>query len=169
MINLPCPPKLTIPTAIKQEHTLKGCVHWFDLVNNTDVEISSQKARPYIIIGADNPRSNRIIISPISDRIHYVEQGTDILKYPYHAPLFKSNDSFLDKDSAILLDQVYTIKKDNLCEEWYMGKISDNAELDKAIMYNFDLFQTTFSIYKELFEQLQDKIKKEYANNYTRK
>ncbi len=163
-----CPIKPEQITCIVHEHTLKGCVHWFDL-EGSDSKISSQKARPYIIISTENRKSSRVVISPVSDRIHYVETGTNRLKYPYHAPLNLSEYPFLEKDSVALLDQVYTIPKAELCEEWYMGQIGDCTELDKAIMYNYDLFETTFKIYKELFEQLGPKARKEYMQQYSRK
>lgn len=164
-----CPKKPMNYTEISHEHTTKGCIHWYDLTRDSDITISSQRARPYMIIGAENPKSIRVIISPISDRIHYVEQGTNKLKYPYHAPLFKDIDVFLEKDSVVLLDQVYTISKSDLCKEWFMGKISNNLDLDKAILYSYDLFESMFTIYKELFQQLDNKAKEEHLSNYTRK
>ena len=58
-----CPIKpIKIMPAIP-EHTFKGCVHWFDISGSADPKISSQKARPYIIISKDNPKSSRVIIS----------------------------------------------------------------------------------------------------------
>ncbi|MDA8211669.1 MAG: type II toxin-antitoxin system PemK/MazF family toxin [Clostridia bacterium] len=161
--KMPCPdyPKKT--TKILDEHTEKGCLHWVDI--GGDSSISSQKARPYIIIGRNNPKSNRIIMCPVSDIIHYLENGSDKLKYPYHAPLYKKQYSFLDKDSAILLDQVYTIAKNELCEEWYIGKVVDLTEIDKAIMYNYDLFESIYEAYAELLKQLP----KVHVSQYTRK
>jgi hypothetical protein len=50
-----------------------------------------------------------------------------------------------------------------------MGKVNNIIELDKAIMYNYDLFETTFKIYKELFEQLDKKAKQEYVRQFSRK
>jgi mRNA interferase MazF len=166
---MPCPEKPKKPTQIKHEHTLKGCIHWFDPDGSTDSKISSQKARPYIIIGLENPRSIRVIMAPVSGRENYVEPGTNTLKYPYHAPLDLNKNPFLEKDSVALLDQVYTIPKLELCEEWYMGKINNNEDLDKAIMYNYDLFETTFKIYKELFEELRGTAKAEYMKRFNRK
>lgn len=168
-MKLPCPVKPKGATEILHEHTLKGCVHWFDLTNSSDPKISSLKARPHIIIGMENPKSSRVIISPISDRDHYVEPGTDQLKYPYHAPLFMKDDTFLEKDSVVLLDQVNTIKKSDLCEEWYMGRVSSLEELDKSIMYNYDLFESMFKIYKELFGQIADIVKRQHTKKYSRK
>lgn len=100
---MPCPPYPDNPTSIVVEHTEKGSIHWFDF-ESSDSSISSQKARPYIIIGRNNPKSKRIIICPISDIQYYLEQGTTKLKYPYHAPLYKNDYPFLDKDSVVLLD-----------------------------------------------------------------
>lgn len=166
---MPCPLKPEIATKIKDANTEKGSVHWFNLDLESNPSISSQKARPYIIIGRNNRRSSRVIISPISDRENYVEIGSDKLKYPYHVSLSKSEYPFLDKDSVILLDQVYTIGKDELCEEWYMGKITNLKDLDCGISYNYDLFESTFTIYKELFEELNSKFEEQHMTNYSRK
>lgn len=166
---MPCPKKPDKSTEILQIHTLKGCIHWYDLTKSSDPDISSQKARPYMIIGTENPNSTRVIISPVSDRIHYVENGTDQLKYPYHAPINTQDNGFLEKDSVVLLDQVYTIKKSDLCEEWYMGKIADILELDKAILYNYDLFESVYQIYRELLEQLGQGAKRQHISKYSRK
>ena len=166
---MPCPLKLKDNTVITYEHTLKGCVHWFDLSNNSNPTISSQKARPFIIINNASHSSLRIIISPVTDRIHTVEKGTNTLKYPYDAPLFIKDYPFLDKNSVVLLDQVYTVGKDELCEEWYMGQVFDCTEIDKAILYNYDLFETVHKIYQELLGELGHKVKIDYMNNYSRK
>ena len=60
MTKMPCPVKPSDVTPILREHTLKGCVHWFDISGDSDPTISSQKARPYIIIGIENPKSSRV-------------------------------------------------------------------------------------------------------------
>ena len=148
-----CPKLPECPTGIRIEHTEKGCIHWFDFEDN-DPSIKSQKARPYIIISRNNPKSNRIIICPISDIIGYYEKGTTKLKYPYHAPLFKKFYSFLEKDSAVLLDQVATIAKNELCEEWYIGKVEDCSDIDLALAYNYDMFESISQAYMDLISQL---------------
>jgi mRNA interferase MazF len=63
----------------------------------------------------------------LQDITNYQENGQ--LKYPYHAALHKNKYSFLDKDSVILLDQIYTIPKEELWEEWYMGSIKEDRFL----------------------------------------
>lgn len=160
-----CPIKPDSPTEILIEHTEKGSVHWFDLEGNIDPKISSQKARPYIIIGRNNYNSGRVIISPLSGLEHYIDGRTNKMKYPYHAPLYKSEYNFLEKDSAVLSDQVYTISKDELCEEWYMGKIDNVYGIDLAIIYNYNLFNTT----KELYTKLISRAESYYASDFTRK
>ena len=158
-------PKLPLkPTSIKVEHTEKGCIHWFDF-EDSDVSIKSQKARPYIIISRNNQNSGRVIICPISDIKHYYEKRTTRLKYPYHAPLLKESYSFLEKDSAVLLDQVFTIAKNELCEEWYLGKIEDCSEIDMALAYNYDMFESIGQAYMDLIKQAL----MSYASQYTRK
>ena len=159
-----CPKLPEKPTSIKIEHTEKGCIHWFDF-ENSDPKIRSQKARPYIIISRDNPNSERAIICPISDIRHYYEIQTTILKYPYHAPLFKKYYPFLEKDSAALLDQVATIAKRELCEEWYIGKIEDCSDIDMALVYNYDMFESISQAYMDLISQMP----KSHTSQYTRK
>lgn len=165
---MPCPPRPEKPTNAIIEHTKKGCIFWFD-PNNSDPSISSQCARPYIILNTYNPKSTRVIISPISDRNNYVEKGTEKTKYPYHAPIYKKDNVFLDMDSVVLLDQMYTIPKDELIEEWFMGKLSDNLELDQSLMYNFDMYSSIYEIYQQLFNELSGKVKVEHMENFTRK
>lgn len=159
-----CPDFPSNPTPIQMEHTEKGCIHWFDF-DSSDCSISSQKARPYIIIGRKNPKSKRVIICPVSDIQHYLEPGTKKLKYPYHAPLYRKEYVFLNKDSVVLLDQVYTVSKDELCEEWYMGKIDDCSDIDRAIIYNYDLFESIYEAYAELLKQFAQV----HRSNFTRK
>jgi len=121
---MPCPAVPNGPTTTS--HVKKGDIHWFD-ANSPYSNISSNKARPFIIIGRNNHRSTRVIISPLQDITNYQENGQ--LKYPYHAALHKNKYSFLDKDSVILLDQIYTIPKEELWEEWYMGSIKEDRFL----------------------------------------
>lgn len=164
-----CPIKPNNPTPISYEHTKKGTIHWFDLEDNSNPEISSQKARPYIIVGNSSYSSSRVIVSPITDRRHCLEKGTNKLKYPSNAPLNKKENPFLDKDSIVLLDQVNTVGKNELCEEWYMGEIKNVYAIDKAIMYNYDLFDSMFKIYQDLFKQLDGQAKSNYVKDYSRK
>ncbi|ACL77239.1 type II toxin-antitoxin system PemK/MazF family toxin [Ruminiclostridium cellulolyticum] len=165
---MPCPIKPQTPTSIKEEHLEKGCVHWFDNTRNSDTAISSTKARPCVIISQYRASSQRVTVSPITGREHCEETPNGQLKYPCNAPIFQTDNSFLDKDSVVLLDQVYTIKKSDLCEEWYMGNLKDTYEVDKAIIHNYDLYESTFNIYKELFEQLKDMAEIIHTSNYTR-
>ena len=148
-----CPKYPKNPTRVKIEHTEKGCIHWVDF-EDSDPEIRSQKSRPYIIISRNNPKSLKIIICPISDIRHYYEKDTTKLKYPYHAPLFKSDYKFLEKDSAVLLDQVSTISKNDLCEEWYIGKVIDCSVIDMGLAYNYDMFESFSQAYTELITKL---------------
>ena len=159
-----CPKMPIKPTSIKIAHTEKGCIHWFDFEDN-DSSIKSQKARPYIIISRNNPNSGRVIICPISDIKHYYEKGTTKLKYPYHAPLFKEHYLFLEKDSAVLLDQVATIAKNELCEEWYIGKIEDCSDIDMALAYNYDMLESIGQAYMDLIKQ----VPISHIAQYTRK
>lgn len=164
-----CPIKPSFPTKIINLHTQKGSVHWFDLENNIDPKISSQKARPYIIISNSSYNSPRVIISPITGREHCIEPSTKQLKYPCNAPLSKEKYSFLKKDSIVLLDQVYTIGKDELCEEWYIGLIKDTKKIDEAIIYNYDLYNSIQRVYQGLFNSLNGKLKNQYTDKYSRK
>lgn len=156
-----CPKRPQNPTPIKGEHTEKGCIHWIDF--NSGQSISSNKARPWIIISRNNVKSSRVILSPLSDMEHYIDEDTKKLKYPYHAPLFKKDHPFLDKDSVVLLDQAYTIAKAELCEEWYSGKISETKNIDDAIMYNYDLFESIKVAFTELLSQYETLHKSKYS------
>jgi len=160
---MPCPAVPVIPTPTIDDHLHKGCIFWFDVTGNSDPAISSKKARPYIIISKFKARASRIIVSPITDREHCVEKDTDKLKYPYNAPLNKRNYNFLDKDSVILLDQAYTLDKSELCEEWYMGKVDNLSEVDKAIMYNYDLFKSIEEAFAELVKEYSQKHVAQYS------
>jgi mRNA-degrading endonuclease toxin of MazEF toxin-antitoxin module len=162
---LSCPAKPTKPTIPIPDHLQKGSVFWFDLEDSIDPRISSKKARMYTVINRYSHNSPRIIISPITDRIHCVENNSNKLKYPSNAPLYKCDNLFLDKDSAVLLDQVYTIAKVELCEEWYVGLINDISVIDKAIMYNYDLFKSI----EDTFAQLIKEYSKGYISHYSRK
>jgi mRNA-degrading endonuclease toxin of MazEF toxin-antitoxin module len=158
-----CPARPTNPTHASDEHLYKGCIYWFDVANNADPAVSMKKARPYIIISKFKPKAARIIVSPITDREHCVERDTDQLKYPYNAPLNKCDYNFLDKDCVALLDQAYTIDKGEFCEEWYMGKIEDLSEVDKAVMYNYDLFKSIEDAFSELIKEYSVKYKSQYS------
>lgn len=131
--ELPENPSFFNPTKIE-----KGMLFWYDFSGGDPSFI--KKIRPACIIGRTNKNSNRVIISPVSDIDNYLENGK--VKYPYHVPLHKCNYSYLDKDSVILLDQVFTIPKNELYSEWYMGQIIDMVDLDNGLMYNYDLFQS---------------------------
>jgi len=63
----------------------------------------------------------------------------------------------LEKDSVILLDQVFTVPKETLCEEWYMGKIDNIRQIDEAIMQNYDLIQTITEIIHEVVNKMVTK------------
>lgn len=68
---------------------------------------------------------------------------------------FTFNDfTFLDKDSVILLDQVFTIPKEDLFEEWFMGKVEAVREIDEAIMRNYDLLSTVSELLHEMIDNL---------------
>ena len=158
MNNMPCPsvPKNPTPSS----NCNKGCVHYFEplgLINS----INTNKVRPYIIISRTNDNSSRVIIAPITDIRNYIEKGK--MKYPYHVPLLKRDYLFLDKDSCILLDQVYTVGKDELWQEWYIGKMEDTLELDKAISYNFDLYESIAKEFSRLISDFEDIYKKNFS------
>ena len=158
-----CPLKPKNPKYAIRNHLQKGCVFWFDLEENIDPKISSNKARLYIILNKYSQNSPRIIISPITDRIHCVENKTDKLKYPNNAPINKIDNSFLDKDSVVLLDQVYTISKAELYEEWFVGQIINMLDIDKAIMYNYNLFESIHATYAELLQLFPSTYKEQYT------
>ncbi|WKV08061.1 type II toxin-antitoxin system PemK/MazF family toxin [Thermoanaerobacterium sp. CMT5567-10] len=165
---MPCPALPKNPQ--KSTHFEKGCIHWFDLTGNSDPSIASQKARPFIIISRYNPKSSRVIICPVSDMIHYLEKDTygniiqpPKLKYPYHAPLYKKDYPFLDKDSVVLLDQVYTVSKDELFEDWYMGQVVNTREIDEAIFYNYDLFASINEVIQDLLNSIENMHREKYS------
>ena len=167
---MPCPKLSQNPK--KSSNFEKGCIHYFDISGNSDPTISSQKARPFIIISRNNPKSNRVIVCPMSDMDHYLEKNSDRsiikpekLKYPYHAPVYKDKYNCLDKDSVVLLDQVYTISKDELLEEWYIGKVDDTKAIDEAMFYNYDLFASI----NELVQDLMKSIEGKHIEKYSRK
>jgi mRNA-degrading endonuclease toxin of MazEF toxin-antitoxin module len=157
---MPCPdmPKKPTPSL----HCEKGDIHWF-LLENPNPNVNSLKVRPFIIISRTNYKSKRVLVSPIQDLKNYVEEGR--IKYPFHVPLLKSDYTFLDKDSIILLDQVYTIEKSELWQEWYIGKLKDFTALDNAIIYNFDLYESIKNGISELLDQYKDL----YMQNFKRK
>lgn len=141
---------------------IKGSIHWFSL-SKPNPSITSLKVRPFIIISRTNPKSKRVLISPVQNLRNYIENGK--VKYPYHVPLLKDNYAFLEKDSVVLLDQVYTVEKNELLKECYMGTINDFKELDNAIMYNFDLYESMLEGITELLSQ----YKGNHMSSFSRK
>ncbi|MEK3879172.1 type II toxin-antitoxin system PemK/MazF family toxin [Paenibacillus sp. FSL M7-0420] len=162
---MPAPALPSSPTRIKLENTDRGCVHWF---NFSSLSVASANTmdliHPCIIIGKFRPKQDRVIISPITDISNRLTEN-GVLKYPYHAALPLADNNFLDKDSVVLLDQVFTVPKTDLCEEWYMGKVSNTQMIDEAIFYNFDLFESISNAFKELLSQ----YKGDYMKDFTRK
>jgi mRNA-degrading endonuclease toxin of MazEF toxin-antitoxin module len=157
---MPCPLVPNNPTV--SNHIYKGSIHWFDYNSNYD-NISSRKARPYIIVSRTNKNSSKIIISPIQDIENYKEDGK--LKYPFHAALYVDDYPFLDKDSAVLLDQIYTIPKEEFWEEWYMGSIDKFIDIDIALCYSFDLFESI----NEITNRLVSEMESVHIKRYTRR
>lgn len=149
--RVPCPTKPNHPTPVQDMHTGKGCVHWYDVGAAPGVGIL--KARPVIIIGRDKPLSKRVLVCPLTDPGSYIDPDTGKLKYPFHALLLKRQNPFLDKDSVVLLDQVYTVAKSDLCSEWFIGRVIDLAEVDNAILYNYDLFEHIGNLISDLLAQ----------------
>lgn len=150
------PQKPIKPTKIDIEKTFKGCIHWYEFKRDIKAK-TIDDIHPCIIIGKDNPKSHRVIISPISDASNYTEKnenGELEVKYSYHVLLKKSQYTFLEKDSVILLDQVFTIPRSYLCEEWYMGKIDEVRKIDEAIMENYDLIQTVTELLHEMVDRI---------------
>lgn len=153
---MPHPQKPNEPTLIDIEKTLKGCVHWYEFKRDIKAK-TIDDIHPCIIIGKDNPKSQRVIISPISDAKRYTikdENGKLKVIYPYHVLLKKSEYNFLDKDSVILLDQVFTIPRESLFEEWYIGKVIEVRKIDEAIMENYDLIQTVTDLLHEMIDRV---------------
>lgn len=157
---MPCPSVPSTPT--ESSHYEKGCIHFF-LPYGVNNSVNTEKVRPYINISRTNRNSSRVILAPISDIKNYIENGK--VKYPYHVPLLKKDFPFLDKDSVILLDQVYTVAKNELWEEWYVGKITNTVDLDQAICYNFDLFESICVTFSDFIKQLEP----EYQKNFSRR
>lgn len=148
---MPHPDKPVKSTKILKEHTLKGSIHWFEFKKNNKAK-TIDDIHPCLIIGRDNPNSARVIISPISDADNYVIDNEP--KYPFHVLLKKDKYNFLDKNSVVLLDQVLTIPKAWLFEEWYMGKIENTRKVDEAIMENYDLIQTVTDLLHEMIDKV---------------
>ncbi|MED4567956.1 type II toxin-antitoxin system PemK/MazF family toxin [Brevibacillus agri] len=159
---MPHPKLPASPTPATHEQTEKGCVHWYRFTTNSSAGTIS-RVHPCIIVSRVNKGSNRVIISPISDITNYVENGQ--IKYPYHAPLYQAEYNFLEKNSVVLLDQMFTIGKSELYQEWYMGKVTDTRKIDEAILYNFDLFESMLEAYSELVSQYKDI----YSSNFSRR
>lgn len=151
---MPHPARPEKPTEILPEHTFKGCIHWYGFATDKMAK-TIDDIHPCIIIGRNNEKSKRIIISPISDADNYLK-SKDVLKYEYHVLLKKDKYKFLDKDSVILLDQVFTIPKELLFEEWYIDKIDETRQIDEAIMQNYDLIQTVTELLHEMVDKLAE-------------
>lgn len=141
-------------------HCTKGSIHYYE-VKNPNTNITSLKARPFIVISRNNYNSKRVLMSPVQDIDSYIEDGK--VKYPYHVPLLKSKYTFLDKDSVVLLDQVYTVDKADLYNELYIGEIDDFSELDNAIMYNFDLYESMQKGFADLLSQYKELYSKDFS------
>lgn len=141
-------------------HCLKGAIHWY-AIKTPNTNVNSVKKRPFIIIGRNNNNSKRVLVSPVQDLFSYIECGK--VKYPYHVPLLKTEYDFLKKDSVILLDQVYTIAKEDLKENDYIGSITKFKELDNAITYNFDLYESIVEGMAELMAQYKDIYKHKFS------
>ncbi|MFR5098996.1 MAG: type II toxin-antitoxin system PemK/MazF family toxin [Clostridium perfringens] len=152
--------EIDIENFTKCENCKKGDIFWYGQ-RDINPEITSMKVRPYIIIGRNNPKSKRILVSPVQKIDNYIEDGK--LKYPYHVALLKKDHKFLTKDSVILLDQIYTISKEELYKENYMGTIKNYKELDDAITYNFDLYESMLEGIKGLLDSYQDVHREKYS------
>lgn len=152
--------EIDVKNFTKCEQCNKGDIFWHGQ-KNMNPEITSIKVRPYIIIGRNNPKSKRILVSPVQKIDNYIENGK--LKYPYHVALLKRKHPFLYKDSVVLLDQIYTISKEELYKENFMGNIGDFKELDDAITYNFDLYESMLEGIKGLLDSYQSIHKEKYS------
>lgn len=145
----------TNPKSIELHKADKGLIFWFDFTGGDPNITTGKKIRPACVIGRTNKNSNRVIISPISDIDNYLENGK--LKYPYHVPLLKSDYQFMEKDSVILLDQVFTIPKSEIYEEWVIGQVVDMNDMDAGLLYNYDLFQSVIDgVIERVSVMLQD-------------
>ncbi len=69
----------------------------------------------------------------------------------------------MDKDSVVLLDQVYTVSKDELFEDWYMGQVVNTREIDEAIFYNYDLFASINEVIQDLLNSIENKHIEKYS------
>ncbi|MHB0943239.1 type II toxin-antitoxin system PemK/MazF family toxin [Paenibacillus sp. ALE1] len=160
---MPAPQLSANPDIFNPEKIEKGMLFWYDFSGGDPSIITSKKIRPACVIGRTNRGSQRVIISPVSDIDNYLDG--DKLKYPYHVALHKDKYSFVDKDSAILLDQVFTIPKKELYNDWFMGQIQDTTDLDNGLMYNYDLFQ---SVIDGVIERVSS-ILEDHKSNFSRK
>ncbi|EDT14737.1 type II toxin-antitoxin system PemK/MazF family toxin (plasmid) [Clostridium perfringens] len=152
--------EIDIKNFTKCKNCKKGDIFWHGQ-RDINPEITSIKVRPYIIIGRNNPKSKRILVSPVQKIDSYIENGK--LKYPYHVALLQKDHKFLTKDSVVLLDQIYTISKEELYKENYMGTIKNLKDLDDAITYNFDLYESMLEGIKGLLSSYQSVHKEKYS------
>lgn len=147
---------------ISKQYCTKGSIFWFSLAH-PNPNVSSLKCRPFIIVSRTSYNSSRVLMSPIQDLENYIED--EKVKYPYHVPLLKEDYNFLEKDSVILLDQVYTVDKKELYKKCFIGKIEKFDVLDNAIIYNFNLYESLQKGITELLKQ----YKNMYSNKFSRK
>ncbi|NMI04803.1 type II toxin-antitoxin system PemK/MazF family toxin [Paenibacillus sp. SZ31] len=139
---MPAPNLSPNPIPFNPRAVEKGMLFWYDFSDGADT-FTGQKIRPICIIGRTNKNSSRVIVSPVSDIHNYLDN--DKLKYPYHVALLKHVHPFLDKDCVVLLDQVITIQKSELMNEWHMGCLQNMDELDQGLFYNYDLYESIVS------------------------
>lgn len=127
---MPCPPRPNVPSAAK--HFEKGHVYWHDFRGQIG-------RRPGIIISRHRPGSSEVTIALITDAVNVLQNGK--IPYPYQALVLKSECPGLDIDSVIKLDRIWTIRRQWLCDEWYIGEAAPNVlpRVDGAIIYALDL------------------------------
>lgn len=160
---MPAPVYPASPTPAHVDKLEKGHIYWFNF--NTDpASRTMANVHPCVIISKRNTGSGRVLISPISDTRRYMD-GSNKVKYPYHALLTQAENTFLDKDSMVLLDQINTVAKTEFCEEWYLGKVENTSEIDMALVYGCDLFESIQQTYVDLIRQ----IKGQHTSKFSRR
>ncbi len=158
---MPCPPVPINPTAA--QHLGKGTLYWFDFG-------SGPGKRPVLVVSRYRPGSNQVTIAPLTDLDNVQDAATNTMKYPYHARLDRGDCKGplgLDIDSAVKLDQLYTIERDDLWEEWFIGEVSlvARARIDLALIYALDLETFMGELMKSA---LQEKMA-DYQQHFSRR
>lgn len=128
---MPCPPLPKTPTPARL--FAKGSMYWHDFRGKIGV-------RPALIISRDRPGSNDVTVAMVTDAANVLD-ADGRLRYPYQALVRVEDCPGLDCDSVVKLDRIWTINRQWLNHEWYIGTIGQDAlaRVDAALLYAFDL------------------------------